>query len=462
MSRFEPNAPRRFRLFLRVFVITTFLAQIPLCRCSVRKARTLSIKHRAYFKRLHSADVQTHTFVLHKACRRKCCLDNAKVQLQKNGCSAVSIFTELRIIKARCEQTSQLRKLRSTPRFFSVHPTNSISITLKRIPIHSERHLSISMQTIVKQDEPKLSAHIEMLATENTGERAKRAAILEPEPLHGWEGLAKRVPYNAPTNTTCYPRRGANVNVFVIDTGCRVTHEQLRRRAVSYPIAGSPFTSGDDEVGHGTHIAATIVGRDLGLATSSRVVCVKAMSGRNSGSSANIISAIDHVIEVTERYRRSNRTLRAVILSISLGVQAPVDYTALDNAVTRAAMAGIVPIVAAGNGGHDACTFTPARAAGAISVAALTENNHLAPFSNRGTCVAVAARGDSVASAYHKSDSGYALGTGTSIAVPLVSTMAALILGEKAFLKPAQVLRELTKGHETAHGIPIASLPACS
>jgi subtilisin family serine protease len=365
------------------------------------------------------------------------------------------------MIKARCEKMSELRKLMSTPRFLSVQAINSISITLKRVPIHSERNLPISLQTVVKQDGHRPPSNNEMLATENTRENANKVAMLEPELSHGWEGLPKGVPHDAPMNTPCYSRRGAHVNVYVIDTGCRVTHEQLRCRAVSYPIASSPFTSGDDEVGHGTHIAATIVGRDLGLATSSRVVCVKAMSGRNSGSSANIISAINHVIDVTERYRRSNRTFRAAVLSISLGVQAPVDFTALDDAVTRAALAGIVPIVAAGNGGHDACTFTPARAVGAISVAALTANNHLAPFSNRGTCVAIAARGDSVASAYHKSDSAYALGIGTSIAVPIVSTMAALILGERPFLTPAQVLRELTRGHEKAHGIPIASLPAC-
>jgi hypothetical protein len=32
---------------------------------------------------------------------------------------------------------------------------------------------------------------------------------------------------------TCYPRNGAGTHVYVIDTGCRTTHEQLKGRATA-------------------------------------------------------------------------------------------------------------------------------------------------------------------------------------------------------------------------------------
>lgn len=257
----------------------------------------------------------------------------------------------------------------------------------------------------------------------------------------------------------CYPRRGAGTRIFVIDTGCRASHEQLRGRVQTLASPGSPYKNGNDDHGHGTHVAATIAGRDFGVAKSAKVTCIKALSNTNSGSSKDVVAAINHVIFLKEKeYRNPTERPEAFLMSISLGVKAPKSYSALDRAVGRAARAGIVPIIAAGNMAGDACTFTPARAPGAITVGALAGQKKLASFSNRGKCVAMVAPGVSIRSAYHNADWSYARSSGTSMAAPHISGIAALILGERPGLRPRDVLREMQRDTRTIDGISVAKV----
>lgn len=199
-------------------------------------------------------------------------------------------------------------------------------------------------------------------------------------------------------------------------------------------------------------MAATIAGRDFGIAPSAQITCIKALSGANTGSSTDVISAIDHVISLKAS------SSAPTIISISLGVAAPAAYTALDRAVTRAAVAGITAVVAGGNAAGDACTFTPARAPGAVTVAALAGEG-LASFSNAGRCVDVAAPGVAVRSAYHEGDGAYASSSGTSMAAPFVSGVAALVLGEAPRMRPREVLREIRRATEReVEGIPVLAV----
>jgi Subtilase family len=183
------------------------------------------------------------------------------------------------------------------------------------------------------------------------------------------------------------------------------------------------------------------------------------MSRTNSGSSVDVIAAINHVIYLKERdKRKSDKHRTEFVMSISLGVQASKKCTALDDAVSRAAQAGIVPIIAAGNTGQDACTYTLARAHGAIAVGALAGHDAVASFSNHGGCVAMAAPGVRVRSAYYITDAAYARSSGTSMTAPFVSRLAALILGERPFLQPHEVLREMQRGARRVDGMAVASL----
>lgn len=52
----------------------------------------------------------------------------------------------------------------------------------------------------------------------------------------------------------CFPKQGNGVTVYVIDTGCEANHEDLVGRTLTY---SKRYASGDDDNGHGTHVAGT-------------------------------------------------------------------------------------------------------------------------------------------------------------------------------------------------------------
>lgn len=230
-------------------------------------------------------------------------------------------------------------------------------------------------------------------------------------------------PAPPPDRRVCPSNGGAGVTVYVIDTGCRSAHNQLSGRVWTFPAEGSAYKSGEDDHGHGTHVAATIAGRDIGLAPHADIVCIKALSHANEGSGRDVMSGIEQVL-------RMHRPGSRGVISISLGVRATRTYKAIDRAVGRAAKAGLVTVVAAGNSGRDACTFTPARAKAAVTVAAVGQDGLLAEFSNWGSCVDVGAPGVRVWSAVARGNDWYGVSSGTSMAAPFVSGLVALRLGE--------------------------------
>merc|ERR1712060_823465 len=74
--------------------------------------------------------------------------------------------------------------------------------------------------------------------------------------------------------------------------------------------------------------------------------------------------------------------------------------TVIDAAVNS----GVVVVVAAGNSNSDACNFSPAFAANAITVGSTTSTDARSSFSNYGSCVQIWAPGSSIVSASVSSD----------------------------------------------------------
>merc|ERR1719166_761874 len=111
--------------------------------------------------------------------------------------------------------------------------------------------------------------------------------------------------------------------------------------------------------------------------------------------------------------------------------------------IDAAVEAGVTIVVAAGNSNSDACNFSPAFAANAITVGSTTSTDSRSSFSNYGTCVQIWAPGSSVVSASSSSDTGTRSLSGTSMACPHVSGAAALILGVDPSKNSAKVLQEM-------------------
>ena len=101
------------------------------------------------------------------------------------------------------------------------------------------------------------------------------------------------------------------------------------------------------------------------------------------------------------------------------------------------AAAYVLPVVAAGNGAGEACGSSPASAVQAYTVAATDSMDQRASFSNWGRCVMIYAPGVNVLSSFV--GGGYGFLSGTSMAAPHVTGVAALYLQLYPTAKSASV-----------------------
>jgi len=229
---------------------------------------------------------------------------------------------------------------------------------------------------------------------------------------------------------------GSGVDVYVLDTGIDANHDQLSGRVG----AGEDFTSSgstSDGHGHGTHCAGTIAGATVGVAPGARVYPMKVFSDQGSGSTSWTIAAVNAVIE-EKRLRGS--TGSPIVLSYSGGGGR---NSASNNAFAAAVTEGIVTVVAAGNSGTDAYYMSPASEPTILTVGALDYTEAPPSWSNYGSLIDIWAPGVSVLSAAANTGSGLTYMSGTSMACPHVSGVAALMLEARPTWSPQDVERNL-------------------
>lgn len=237
-----------------------------------------------------------------------------------------------------------------------------------------------------------------------------------------------------------------DVDVAVIDTGIDASHPDLNVVSSVNCSGGSPMkqsckSGGTDDNGHGTHVAGTIAALDngigvVGVAPGARLWAVKVLSSSGSGYMSWIVAGIDYV---------AANSASIEVANMSLGCECA--STAMDTAISTAVSKGVVFVVAAGNNGKDAGTFSPAKHPDVITVSALADfdgapgsltdqivswstcteydDDSLACFSNFGSLIDIAAPGVFINSTVP--GGGYATYSGTSMASPHVAGAAALL-----------------------------------
>jgi thermitase len=245
--------------------------------------------------------------------------------------------------------------------------------------------------------------------------------------------------------------------VGVLDTGIDRSHVDLLDKTKACATANSGTglilngSCSDDNL-HGTHVAGTIGAATnnglgvAGVAPNAEFAIFKGLDAAGVGFYADIVAGV-HWLHTTGG---------AKIISMSIG--GPQDG-ALDKELTEAAAAGVLLIAAAGNDGDDTATY-PAFHKDVVSVAAVNAAGKRASFSNCNSDVEIAAPGVDVWSTFPGNT--YGSISGTSMATPHVSGVAALVMSEKgtSASQTRSTLTSTDQGNGGCNSVGIVNLAA--
>lgn len=222
---------------------------------------------------------------------------------------------------------------------------------------------------------------------------------------------------------------GDGVKVGVLDTGIRI-HEDLRIMGGWNFINNSSNYS--DDHGHGTHVAGIIAALNnnvgvVGVAPECQLYALKVLDKNGVAKWSTVAKAID--------WAMSNKLN---ILNMSFGGLS--GSKAIEKAIYKANKSGILLVAAAGNDGIKQ-VFYPAKYASVIAVGATDSNNNIASFSNWGEDIELVAPGVNIYSTY--TANGYQSLSGTSMAAPHVTGVAALVLSQDRKLTNVNIREQL-------------------
>ncbi|MDI1240369.1 MAG: S8 family serine peptidase [bacterium] len=266
----------------------------------------------------------------------------------------------------------------------------------------------------------------------------------------------------------------AEVVVAVLDTGVDYTHKDLAENMWIRPANLPQYVDADlgtvndmhgfdanvnaadpmDDNGHGTHVAG-IIGAEgnngegiSGINWNVKIMPLKFLGRGGFGSVNDAIESINYAID------RKKNGVNLRVINASWG--STQRSKALEDAIRAAGEAGILFVAAAGNSStdNDRRAHYPSNydLPNMLSVAALDRSDALASFSNYGAkTVHVAAPGREITSTWLGDQ--YREASGTSMAAPQVSGIAALILANEPKLSMPKLRERIMKSSD-----PIDSL----
>lgn len=241
-----------------------------------------------------------------------------------------------------------------------------------------------------------------------------------------------------------FENTGEGIKVGILDTGINIDHPDLAANFMGGINFVNPKKTCNDDNGHGTHVAGTVAAISneigvIGVAPKAHLYAVKVLDRSGSGYLSDLIDGLDWCIKNDIK-----------VVNMSLGTTA--DIQSFHEAITNAYNHGITLVAAAGNEYPGPVNY-PAAYSKTIAVSAINESDQMAYFSCTGEEIDLAAPGVNILSTYKRG--GYKILSGTSMATPHVTGVAALVLKESPGLSPDEVKSTLKRRAEWLNGLTL-------
>lgn len=232
--------------------------------------------------------------------------------------------------------------------------------------------------------------------------------------------------------------------VAVVDSGV-YPHSMLSGRMLEsgYDYVDDDDDATNDPFGHGTGVAGILADCTDGAPV--YIYPIRVLSATGGGKISNLVSGIREAIGKG-------------VAVINLSLETEKIYESMDDAIFDAMDSGITVVVAAGNKNIDTADVSPAHidASGVVVVGAVTSDGVKASYSNYGVSVDLYAYGSNIICC--SNTGGYQSQTGTSMAAPHISGLAALLKLLHHDLTPAEIEYRICRSLKEDTGLPIPDL----
>ena len=229
---------------------------------------------------------------------------------------------------------------------------------------------------------------------------------------------------------------GKNITIAIMDSGFAPHPDISPNRILMFKDFIANKSNPYDNYSHGTHVTGIAASSRIGIAPECQIVSLKVLDHKGNGSTDILIEGIQWILENQEHFR-----IRIVNISIGgTNKELKNEKNALNLWVTKMWEAGITVCCSAGNMGPTPNSITaPGNCKKVITVGSYDGNR----FSSAGPLLPYITKPELVAPGTNivstKPGGGYSIKSGTSMSVPFISGVCALLLQQKPYLSNDQI-----------------------